>query len=498
MTDRIMRFAMLGPVEVWLDGRSVPLGGPKQRAVLAILVLHANRPVSRDQLIDALWGSHPPPSADASLDAYVYRLRKMLGRDRLPRQATGYMLRVEPGELDVDRFDTLVERAARATGAGDVAGGAHDLREALALWRGPALADVLFEPFAGTYARELEERRLGALEARIDADLRLGRGRELVPELEGLVAENPLRERLLGGLMLALYQSGRQAEALAAYQAAHRRLADELGLDPGPELRDLERRILQHDPTLGGQRRVIRTGGSRGRRIALAAATAVLVASVAVAVMLSSETGSAAPAFAAAGNRVLAFDLGSDASAGTTAVAGAPGAITTGAGSLWVADANDGWVSRLDPVSGVVDRILVGGEPGSITSGGGAIWVASTLGGTVERIDPTSESVTQTIRLGVGNPDAIAFGAGGLWVADAIAQTLQEINPTSGSLERRVSLDLRPTAIALRGGAIWVAAYDSATVEKIDAASGRTVLRVHVGNGPVALAFGARRVWVAI
>ncbi len=185
MTDRIMRFAMLGPVEVWLDGRSVPLGGPKQRAVLAILLLHANRPVSRDQLIDALWGSHPPPSADASLDAYVYRLRKMLGRDRLPRQATGYTLRVEPGELDVDRFDSLVERAARATGAGDVAGGARDLREALALWRGPALADVLFEPFAGPYARELEERRLGALEDRIDADLRLGRGRELVPELGG-------------------------------------------------------------------------------------------------------------------------------------------------------------------------------------------------------------------------------------------------------------------------------------------------------------------------
>ena len=497
MTDRIMRFAMLGPVEVRLDGRSVALGGPKQRALLAILLLHANRLVSRDQLIDTVWGPRPPPSADASLDAYVYRLRKVLGRERLPRQATGYMVRVEPGELDVDRFDSLVLSAAQSNAAGATADAARELRDALALWRGPALADVLFEPFAGTYARQLEERRLGALEDRIDADLSLGRGPQLVPELEQLVAENPLRERLLGGLMLALYQSGRQAEALAAYQAARRRLMDELGLDPGPELRDLERRILRHDPTLGRPRRLIRLGRSHGRRFAVAAAAAVVVTSAAVAVVLSSEAGSAAPAYAAAGNRVLAFDLGSDTSAGTTALAGAPGAITTGAGSLWVTDANDGWVSRIDPSSGVVDRILVAGEPGSIASGGGAIWVASTLGGTVERIDPTSEKVAQTIRLGGSNPDAIGFGAGGLWVADATAQTLREINPRTGVPERTLYLDLRPTALAVSGGTIWVAAYDSATVEKIDATSGRVDLRVHVGGGPAALAFSAGRVWVA-
>jgi DNA-binding SARP family transcriptional activator len=228
-----MRFAILGPAEVWLDGRSVVLGGPKQRALLAILLLHRNQAVARDQLIDALCGSRPPPSADQSLDAYPYRLRKVLSRDRLPRQAAGYMLRVEPGELDVDRLESLVASAAQAADAEDAAGAARDLRAALGIWRGPALADVLFEPFAGADARELEERRLDALEDRIDADLQLGRGRELVSELERLVAGNPLRERLVAALMLSLYQAARQADALAAFQTARRRLADELSLDPG-------------------------------------------------------------------------------------------------------------------------------------------------------------------------------------------------------------------------------------------------------------------------
>ncbi len=283
-----MRFAILGPVDVSLDGRSVALGGLKQRALLAILLLHRNQAVSRDRLIDALWGSRPPPSADQSLDAYLYRLRKVLGRDRLCRQTAGYTLRVEPGELDVDRFETLVASAARATGAGDAAGAADDLRAALAIWRGPALADVLFEPFAGADARQLEERRLDALEERIDADLKLGRGLELVPELERLVADNPFRERLLTALMLSLYQAARHADALAAFQVARHRLADELGLNPGPELRELERRILQHDPTLAGPHRLVRTRRSRLRRIFVAAGTTAAVMGLAVGALLGS------------------------------------------------------------------------------------------------------------------------------------------------------------------------------------------------------------------
>lgn len=493
-----MRFAILGPVDVSLDGRSVALGGLKQRALLAILLLHRNQAVSRDRLIDALWGSRPPPSAEQSLDAYLYRLRKVLGRDRLRRQTAGYTLRVEPGELDVDRFEILVASAARATGAGDAAGAADDLRAALAIWRGPALADVLFEPFAGADARQLEERRLDALEERIDADLKLGRGLELVPELERLVADNPFRERLLAALMLSLYQAARQADALAAFQAARHRLADELGLNPGPELRELERRILQHDPTLAGPHRLVRTRRSHLRRILVAAGAAAAVMGAAVGAWLGSGAASTPPALAAGVSRLLAFDPSSGRRAGTTALAGAPGAITTSAGSVWVADPNGGAVSRVDPTSGaVVDRILVGGQPGSLVSGGGSIWVASTLGAALERIDPTSESVTQTIALAGANPDSVAFGGDELWVAESTARTLTEIDATTGTVRRTFSLDLQPSAVAFRGGVIWVAGYNSATVEKLDSTSGRTISRVHVGDGPAALAFGAGGLWVA-
>jgi peptide/nickel transport system substrate-binding protein len=493
-----MRFAILGPVEVSLDGRSAALGGPKQRALLAILLLHRNEVVSRDQLIDALWDSRPPPSAGQSLDAYLYRLRKLLGHDRLTRQATGYLLRVEPGELDVDRFESLVLSAAQMADAGDSAGAARGLRDALGIWRGPALADVLFQPFAGVDARQLEERRLGALEERIDADLRLGQGRKLVPELERLVIEHPFRERMVTGLMLSLYQAGRQADALAAFRTARRRLADDLGLEPGPESRELERRILQHDPSLAGPHRLARPRRSRGRRGIAAAGTAAAVAALAVGILISLGEAATPRALAAGVSRLLAFYPSSGRRASGTALAGAPGAIAAGAGSVWVADANAGTVSRVDPGSGaVVDRILVGGQPGSLVGGDGAIWVTSTLGGTLERIDPGSESVTQTIHLGGANPDAVAFGSGELWVADSTARTLTEIDATTGSVRRRLALDLPPSAIAFSPGAIWVAGYDGATVEKFDPRTGRSVLRVRVGNGPAALALGAGALWVA-
>ena len=148
-----MRFTVLGPVELWVEGRLVPLGGPKQRALLAFLLLHANEAVARDRLIDALWGESPPRSASESLDAYIYRLRKLLGHDRLVRRGSGYVLSVEAGELDADRFELLVTSARQAADAGDSQGAARMLTEALALWRGPALADVLYEPFASAPAR---------------------------------------------------------------------------------------------------------------------------------------------------------------------------------------------------------------------------------------------------------------------------------------------------------------------------------------------------------
>ena len=242
-----MYFRLLGPLEVVSD-RDLPLalGGVKQRSLLAVLLLQANQLVSTDHLIDQLWGASPPATAAKSIQVYVSRLRKALGDGRFATHPPGYVLRVEPSELDLARFEQLAGEASRA--APERAAG--KLREALALWRGSALADLAYEPFAQVEVARLEEMRLAVLEQRIEADLALGRHAELVGELEALVTRHPLRERLRRQLMLALYRSARQAEALDAYRAARRELSEELGLEPSEELRRLEQAILRQDPSL--------------------------------------------------------------------------------------------------------------------------------------------------------------------------------------------------------------------------------------------------------
>ena len=219
-----MEFRILGPLEVRDADHEVPLGGPRQRALLAILLTHANEVVSRDRLIDELWGKEPPETAGNILQGYISHLRKAVGQDAIVTRAPGYLVRLEPDRLDLHRFERLVERARDA----EPGEAAALLREALALWRGPALADFAYEPFAQAEAARLEELRLAAIERRIEADLALGRHADLVAELEALVAKHPLRERLRAQLMQALYRSGRQAEALDAYQGARRALVDEL------------------------------------------------------------------------------------------------------------------------------------------------------------------------------------------------------------------------------------------------------------------------------
>jgi DNA-binding SARP family transcriptional activator len=234
-----MEFRILGPLEVVDDERPLELGGQQQRALLVLLLLEANRVVSRDRLIRALWDDDPPDTAQKALQVYVSNLRKRLGADRIVTKAPGYSVRVEAQELDLDRFERL---------AGE--GGRPQLLQALALWRGRPLEEFAHRRFALSEIARLEERRLAVLEERIDADLALGGQAELIPELESLVAEHPLRERLRAQLMLALYRGGRQAEALEAYQAARNALVDELGIEPGHELRELHQAILRQDPAL--------------------------------------------------------------------------------------------------------------------------------------------------------------------------------------------------------------------------------------------------------
>ena len=245
-----MEFRILGPLEVWHAGREVSLGGPKPRALLAVLLLHPNEVVPADRLIDELWGEDSPERAAAALRVNVSRLRKALPQDVLTTRSPGYVVGVEPDELDLHRFEQLVDEGRGLLARGLAADASERLCDALSLWRGPALADFAYESFAQAAIARLEEIRLGAVELRIDADLALGRHDELVGELESLVAEHPLRERMRRYLMTALYRSGRQAEALDAYQDARRALVDELGIDPSPALQELERAILRQDPAL--------------------------------------------------------------------------------------------------------------------------------------------------------------------------------------------------------------------------------------------------------
>ena len=254
LEEAALDFRLLGPLEVADGGRVLALGGAKQRALLAVLLLRANEVVSIDRLIDELWGDEPPPTAAKVVQVYVSQLRKALAQaGREPVIATrppGYVARV-----------SRTSSTSRASSASSIARAEHArpatrrrrrrlLRAALALWRGQALADFSYEPFAQPAIARLEELRLVALEERVESDLALGRDSDLVGEVEALVAEYPLREGLRGQLMLALYRSGRQAEALEAYQQARSVLVEELGIDPSPSLQELEKAILRQDPLL--------------------------------------------------------------------------------------------------------------------------------------------------------------------------------------------------------------------------------------------------------
>jgi WD40 repeat protein/DNA-binding SARP family transcriptional activator len=261
-----VEFRILGPLEVRADGIAVPMGGPRQRALLALLLLSANRAVSRERLMEELMLDPPGEKAARALTVQVSRLRKALraidgSETRLVASPPGYMLRVRPGELDLDTFERLLAEGRSALEGSDPAGAVAALREGEALWRGRPLADLEFEPFARLDVERLEELRLAAVQERIEAELELGHHAALVPELEALVAEHPLQELLRGQLMVALYRAGRQADALASYRRTSELFREELGLEPSPSLQRLERSILEHDATLEG---VPRTAPDRG------------------------------------------------------------------------------------------------------------------------------------------------------------------------------------------------------------------------------------------
>ena len=469
-----MEFRILGPLEVLENGHQVPLGGSKQRALLASLLLHANEVVSRDRLIDELWGASPPATAPTALQVYVSQLRKALGRDLILTQPPGYLIRVSDGELDLHRFERLVATAR----AEEPAQAARLLREGLALWRGAPLAE-LGDSFARAERARLEEQRLAALEQRIEAELALGRHAELVPELEGLVREQPLRERLRGQLMLALYRCGRQADALEVYRSGRRLLDEELGLKPDDELQRLERAILNHDPSLESP---VVAGVKRP--------------SVAQRRRASSHTEAPVPP-----DSVAVIDPQRSRVVGHVLVGRRPVALAIGHGSVWVANADDGTVSRIDPDRHEVIRTIGIGAPAiDLAVATDAVWVANGSDGTVSRIDPSADAVVETIDLRgsselAWNPTyAVDADDDSVWIAAGPHHVLR-IDPTTNEPSAIIDVGHVPVGVALGEEALWVVTTAERAL-RIEPHTNTATTEVPIGY-PVALTAGKQAVWVS-
>jgi YVTN family beta-propeller protein len=500
-----LQFRLLGPLEAWRDGAILDLGARKQRAVLALLLLSANRVVSTERLIDELWGDSPPETARSALQVYVAGLRKALGDEgsALRTSAPGYVLDVKPGALDLDRFTAL---RAEADAADDEERRAEVLREALELWRDAPLADLSDEPFVATVVARLEEQRLEALEHRIDADLALGRHAGLVPELEALVAERPYRERPRAQLMLALYRSGRQADALRAYQTARRTLDDDLGLEPGPELRELEAAILRHDDglSLNGSAATAAADPTRRfskQRALVAAVIVAIVVVVAGAALLVRDRST--PLTVPPGS-VAAIDPASNDVVAVLPVGPRPGPIAYGEGSLWVGNLEDPSLTRVDPRSGrILKTIALPATPTGVDVGFDAVWVAHGRTGQLSRVDPAFGRVTATADLvgrAVYQPTgAVATGAGHVWVVFG-KSTLVRVEPTGSRPSGSTATDVGAADVLVAHGSVWVSNSGGSSVQRFDPRTFREgpIDQLTVGRAPNGIAADRGAVWVAI
>jgi YVTN family beta-propeller protein len=540
-----VRYRVLGPLEVEAGGELLPLGGAKQRALLAVLLMHANEVVSRDVLIEDLWGERGASGTVHGLEVLVSRVRKSLGAagvQPLLTRPTGYQLRVGADELDSLCFERLLQEGRTELSSGAAEKAAETLREALSLWRGRPFQDVAYESFAQGEIERLEERRLLALEERIEADLALGRHAELVAELEALVGQQPLRERLRLQLMLALYRSGRQAEALNVYQDARRDLVAELGIEPGQAMRQLEQAILRQDPELAiapGRTRAATLGAKgrlaeRRRLLLLALAVGGLAAAIGTVVALLSAGQAGLPGVAAdsvgvidpqsgkivaetpVGQRptdvaadgevwVANFDSGTlshiDARTrkviSVTNAGGTPTGLAVGDGAVWVSNGFAGRVLRVDERNGdVTATVPIDGHPGAIAIDRDGVWVANTITDSVARIEPDLLQAA-AIRVGHG-PNGIAVGDGSVWVANGLERTLTQIDAATGTVVRaRIALRCAPAGVAFGAGSVWVSCTTADQVARVDPRTDQSTATIAVGGGPTQLAILDDRVWVA-
>lgn len=498
----MLEFRVLGPIEVVSDGKRVALGKGTERALLGALVLAAGKPVSAGELIDALWGERPPATAPEMIRNYVARLRGRLGPELVETTPAGYRLVVTDEAIDLKRFEQLAAEGAQALEGGDPARASNELRQALALWRGrpaPELEDAQeYAPLLGA----LEELRLRVQEDWIEAELALGHAAQLVHELEVLHDRHPYRERLLRQLMLALYRSGRQKEALDRYASGRRRLRDDVGLEPSAELQELQHAILRQDPSLtprrptppqahpdgAGETRPVPT---RRRRLAVVALVAVVAAAVA--------TGFAewprAAAVALPSRGVVALDARSGRAVAAAPIRVRPGTLAVDGRHVWVSATNSAAVFRFSSQRPAEPRVVRIPQPAfSLAALDGSLWVANGFAGTMSRIAPSGR-VSAAFR---PEPRArgrlpLAAGSGQLWAASQDG-TLTRFDPAGHRL-RTYSRIGEAEAIAIDGGRIWLALATSDAVERFDVHAGRAAGSTPVGGRPSDLVVGDGAVW---
>jgi DNA-binding SARP family transcriptional activator/DNA-binding beta-propeller fold protein YncE len=543
-----IEFGILGPLEVKVDGKSVKLGGRGERALLGTLLLDAGETVALERLVDDLWGEAPPASARHLIHVYVSRLRRGLGEPSvITTRPPGYAVELGAHALDATTFERLLDegRRAQATGSYQEALGSFD--GALALWRGSALADLDLESDARIKQSRLDELRVVALEERISIRLMLGQHGQVVPELEQAVASNPLRELLRAQLMLALYRCGRQAEALDRYREGRRLLVEELGIEPGPELRALEASILRHDPSLdapapehpgtgaspGPSQPTIRR---RGKPALVALTGAVVAASILLAIILSGG-GSGRVIQSLPPRSVGAVDARTGEIVGYVRTQGVPAALAVDPHDVWVGDGQDDALLEVDPKRlQVRRRIRLASPPHQLTSGDGSVWVANGYSGTLSRYDTVRMSLSRPFR---PEPSArgrlaVAYGSGGLWVGsqddvvthlDGRGRVLARIGGIVGPenlavgprsvwvaetgrvalarvdipTHRRRSIPIggRAESVAIGFGSVWAVTPDQDTLWRIDPRTNAVTAAIVVGPAPTWLTVAGRYVWVA-
>jgi DNA-binding SARP family transcriptional activator/ABC-type branched-subunit amino acid transport system substrate-binding protein/DNA-binding beta-propeller fold protein YncE len=500
-----VEFRILGPLEAWANGSPLELGAGRQRALLALLLMHENEVVSTDRLIEGLWGEHAPRSAAKVVQNYVSQLRRALPPETIHTRGPGYL--VAAANTDAGKFERLLKQSRRE----EPREAAQTLRTALALWRGCPYADVEYEGWAQAEIARLEELRLVALEERIDAELRLGDAARLVPELEALVAERPLRERPRAQLMLALYRSGRQADALEAYTEARRRLVEELGIEPGPELQDLQRRMLAQDPELAPVphplARVVR------RANWLVVAGIVLIAAAATPAGLLLTNGSRGGSLLGSGE-IGVIDAASHRILTGIPIPGGPAMLAATGGSVWVGSDQSGTLAEIDQPARRATSTLVStsGFPSALAVGEGAVWVLDGQSGLLAKVSPPYTSVERRVRVSAGDlaydrsresldPSGLAVGLGSVWTTDG-SRRLTRVDPTTMKVVGRYDLGARLDGVTVGDGAVWAISGTSAVAIEVNRL-GRATTRIPIASRPrfespypFGIAWGDGFVWV--